>query len=267
MTRSKFFVANTMWGLFFLTVLATSVWGGEKVQSFQPKQEDTLPAHIFIPPGFDDNDNAQIVVDGELENTCYKVGPTTSRVDTEKKTVVVRQTMYHYTDPGCFCLEVREPYTVTVNLGVLPAGQYKVLVEKGGEQIAKGHLPVAIAKSPNADDYLYAPVSNVYVDPGNELNPSSTSNSETQIVLSGIFKNTCMEIQEVRANLRAGNIIEVLPIAQLREDRVCAQTIKRFEHRIAVSKLLGSGSSVAHGRYLIHVRSLNGQAVNVVGEF
>jgi hypothetical protein len=40
---------------------------------FQPEQVKVIPERTFIPSGFDNNDNVQIVVSGNLPNTRFIV--------------------------------------------------------------------------------------------------------------------------------------------------------------------------------------------------
>ena len=44
-----------------------------------PVLEIVVPEKAFIPPGFDNNDQAQIVVTGNLRNTCHKIGTPLTR--------------------------------------------------------------------------------------------------------------------------------------------------------------------------------------------
>ena len=44
---------------------------------------------VFVPLGFDDNDNVEVVVHGHFQSTCFKVGPSTATVDAAAKTVTI----------------------------------------------------------------------------------------------------------------------------------------------------------------------------------
>lgn len=84
------------------------------------------PKEVFAPPGFDDNDNdnAQLVVAGSFPSNCCKAGPLNSTVDIGKKEIRLRSEAYF--QDNCWCLFVEVPFQQTVDLGVLPSGDYKV---------------------------------------------------------------------------------------------------------------------------------------------
>jgi hypothetical protein len=74
-----------------------------------------------------------------------------------------------------------------------------------------------------------------------------------------------MFLGEVITIFNTGNVVEILPLLGLNKNG-CAPTNRYFEHRIPVSNL-NQGRGLEPGRYLIHVRSLNGQAKNFVSNF
>ncbi|MCB0418058.1 MAG: hypothetical protein KDD39_10425 [Bdellovibrionales bacterium] len=45
----------------------------------KPVLQAVSAAKAFIPVGFDDNDQSQLVIAGRFPNTCYQVGPCKSR--------------------------------------------------------------------------------------------------------------------------------------------------------------------------------------------
>ncbi|MBI3555961.1 MAG: hypothetical protein HY074_06845 [Deltaproteobacteria bacterium] len=215
------------------------------IEVFQPAMVDVVPDHVFVPLGFDDNDNAQIVLDGALTDTCYKMGPTKARVDHEAHKIFVRQHAFYY--PGGWCAEVRIPYVQVVDLGILKAGQYEVLIEQA-DHAAKSlaSLPIAFSSTASPDDYLYAPVSEAHLD-----------RASTGLILGGTFTNACMAFKRTLRNVRTNNVIEVLPIVDMERGVSCAQVSNDF-------KIVVPLQDVPHGRYLVHIRSLNGQSINRV---
>ena len=84
-----------------------------------PEVVNLIPDEIFIPPGFDNNDHAQVVVSGVFMNSCYKVAPPKSRVDFSRNKIIIENQVYYY--PGGWCLQVLVPYSQTIELGVLEA--------------------------------------------------------------------------------------------------------------------------------------------------
>ena len=61
---------------------------------FKPAIVVQLPENVFSPMGFDDNDNAQIVLYGNLPDTCHKAGSVRYRVDKQRKTIFIRNEVY-----------------------------------------------------------------------------------------------------------------------------------------------------------------------------
>lgn len=222
--------------------------------SFANELKPTLvpqePEHVFTPLGFDSNDNSQVVLYGTLPNTCYKVGPIRYRVDQKKKAVFVQSTAYHY--PGHWCAEVMVPYQQVVNLGILKEGNYDISVaSRDGSYQNMGKLPVSTATSTKPDENLYAPVEQVFLRKGD-------GGASSEVVVSGVFRNTCMQLKELQVTYRPNRVIEVLPLAQIRRTN-CAPEMRPFTATAVLSGL-------AKGKALIHVRSLNGQALNQVSD-
>lgn len=201
--------------------------------------------NLFVPVGYDDNDEITIVVDGYLPDPCHKLKQPTVKVDAQRKTVSVMPMAALYKG---HCPDVTVPFQQVVHVGVLNAGNYTV---EQWDQSLKETLAVKTAAGPGPDDYLYAPIDQAQV--------LETEGGKSLAVLKGRFTNTCLRMQEVRV-IDSGKTIEVLPIME-KLDRTpqgaCERTEKPFEWRAVLPKK-------AAGRYLLHVRSLDGQAVNTV---
>lgn len=216
---------------------------------------ETVPVSItkaFIPIGFDDNDVSQVVIAGTLPNTCYKLGPTTYSVDSASRSIAVRQMAYHY--PGVACLEVLIPYTQVVNIGILREGNYRIVDGTGGALL--GQLPVKRATTPGQDEYLYAPVSEAHVQ-------SQASPRKHTLVLTGMFSDRCTTLREVRITYHP-QVVVVQPIADRHEPaddaRPCIHRPTRFSHSVDLDPSLTGGQ-------LLHVRVMNGQALNQIVDF
>ncbi len=217
------------------------------IEVFQPATVDILPDRVFTPLGFDDNDNAQVVLDGSLSDTCYKLGPTQFRVEHASHKIFVRQQAFYY--PGGWCADVRIPYVQTVNLGILQPGRYEVLLEQNGKTTKPvATLPVAVARTKSPDDFLYAPITETHFD-----------SARVNLVLGGFFTNSCMVFNHVKTHVLDNQVIEILPIVDLERALNCAQVANEFSVSVSLK-------NIPHGRYLLHIRSLNGQAINRVVE-
>src|SRR4051794_25152 len=89
----------------FAFCLSGSAWAEDSFPA--PKLVNNPSDEIFAPPGFDENDNAQIVAYGQLINTCYKAAPPDVEVDKGRKQIRVTTRAYLY--EGCWCLQVIIP--------------------------------------------------------------------------------------------------------------------------------------------------------------
>jgi len=210
-----------------------------------PELVKVLPQQVFAPSGFDDNDNAQVVVTGTLSSTCYKAGPATAKVDQTAKKIYVETQAYFY--PGCWCLQVETPFSTVLDLGPIASGTYEVVgYAQNGTTRTLGNLPVAISAQADADDYLYAMVNDAYV---------TQANGGRQLVLNGQLGNDCISLKEVKVIRKKDSVIEVLPITEYKNNTLCRQVTIPFQTEVDL------GAPI-RAKTLIHVRSLSGQSIN-----
>jgi hypothetical protein len=216
-----------------------------------PELVTRAPDYVFTPQGFDNNDNAQITISGELPNTCWKTGMATATVDSASKTIVVHNRSWVYS--SSWCLDVTVPYTETINVGILPAGTYRVLVKQSNDtRILKSVMIVGLSATSSPDDYLYAQVEDLRI----EAEPEGSSK---KLSLSGTLASSCMELSEIRVVNRPPNVIEVLPIVSIVDGTNCDGRRPSFMKEISLTPPW-------KGTTLIHVRSLNGKSLNKVTE-
>ena len=212
------------------------------------------PDYVFIPPGFDDNDQTEVVIYGYLPNTCYRVGPAKAEYDAARGRVVIRNEAY-FSDSS-WCLQMTLPYTQTLTIGILNAGQYGVTVTSSeGKQKAVGTLKIAQSSRPSAgpDDSIYGLVEDIKVEGARSGNPTR------RMTVRGLLSSSCLELQEVRVLNRVPNLVEVLPIARFKSESQCEPGLVPFETTLEFQ-------TQSTGPTLFHVRSLNGQALNRVVE-
>lgn len=201
----------------------------------------------FVPIGFDDNDRIQFVVEGAFNSTCYKVGPYQVHKDMVSQTVRVQQTAYKYAG---FCLQMLVPFTQVIDAGLVDAGEYSIKDHASGTWIGK--LPVERATKPSPDDYLYAPVTGSHIVFDEEKKTNI-------LMLSGAFTDRCTKLKEVKVHYYT-DVIVVQPIAErVIEERDCEPTMIRFQYPVEMQSGL-------KGNFLLHVRSMNGQAINQIVE-
>lgn len=212
---------------------------------------------VFVPLGFDDNDNVEIVLAGHFTNACSKVGPVEVAVDAARKTVTLSPKMFVYDRGGrCAAQEMYLPFSQTVNLGTLDVGDYKVRLASQPD-LAAEDLRVERATKATPDDYLYAPVDDVLV-----RQQPSLGGKLRRITLRGTFPTLvdgCFALKEVRTNVTPGNVVVVLPIVETLGSGDCASR--------GVSREFSFRSTIAadiKGMALVHVRVMNGQSFNRV---
>jgi hypothetical protein len=208
-----------------------------------PKTVETALTKAYIPLGFDDNDRIQIAVAGTFKNTCYKVGPHALKVDAENKTITVQQQAYLYSG---VCLQMLVPFSEIVDVGIIPSGNYKVVDSQTGKALAE--LPVNAGTSAGPDDFTYAPVSDAYVVKDEET-------GKHMLAIAGSFGDRCSDFQEIKVNV-ANDVIIVQPVLERKADISCSPEKVRFLKTVELN------DNVKNGVYMLHVRSLNGQAIN-----
>jgi hypothetical protein len=97
----------------------------------------------------------------------------------------------------------------------------------------------------NTDDYLYAPISQAYY---------SQSKTGRTIILTGEFSNSCMTLTSVKVDIQP-EVIVLQPISDMANRANCTAGQFPFSKTVDIN-------AAKPGRYLLHVRSLNGNAVN-----
>lgn len=214
------------------------------VRADAPKQIHWGLQKVFVPAGFDDNDRVQVTVQGTFDSTCLKVGAYKVETSEKDRVLLVDQRAYLYQG---ICLQIKVPFTQTLDLGILPAGDWKVVDANSKKQL--GVLKIATSENAGPDDFLYAPVSDAYVQ--------DDSAGKKTLCLNGTYSDRCTKLKEVKLNYTS-DVIIVQPVAEhLGEAQDCGGAATRFSH----CEALPSG---LNGEFLLHVRSMNGQAINKI---
>lgn len=235
--------------VFGISLLVAGVVHAEAPKS--PKLMSFLPQKAFIPSGFDSNDQVQIVMAGFYPDTCYKSGPTMVKVDQKGKRILLRNGAYIYPS---ICLDVIVPYTKIVDAGILSPGKYTIMVEDsrakamdGSPRLAPiGAIDIAESSNVGPDDYLYAPVTEAYLEKDKPV-----------MVLRGLTTSTCMKLKEIKVTPQKENTVVVIqPIVDMAQGQPCSQIAVPFEVRVNVP--------TSDKPTLFHIRALNGHSLNVV---
>lgn len=220
-----------------LAVLVTAV-----TANAEPTKVAAAYNKVYAPGGYDSNDHIQIVGEGMFRNTCYRPASTTVRVDAENKKVFVGPAAYEY--PG-FCLQVVLPFERVIDVGLLKPGTWEVVQETNNTKLGLLNVKPAVTESP--DDFTYAPVNQAFF---------RQKGLVSEIDLTGEFSSDCMTLDEVKVSVEQEAIV-IQPIAKFEENRDCTNGRFPFSQTVKVDL-------VPKGRYLLHVRSMNANAVNAL---
>lgn len=211
---------------------------------------------VFVPAnGYDSNDNVQLMIDGLLPNQCQQVAEAVVKFDAANNFFYVTQLARirpinechvgnmprHLGLPGYFSKEI--------SLGVLKAGEYKIAYRDNGMTLART-FRVAPAQNVGTDDEIYAPVSNFFV-------PEMMDEKENvQIVLTGVIGSRCLGWKDINIE-QQDDIIVIKPKMRIVSTNFCSLTPWPLEKVVSLGKL-------KPGRYMVHVRSMNGQGLSRV---
>ncbi len=197
---------------------------------------------IYVPDGFDSNDHVQFMGEGQFQNSCYRHHQSRVEVDKENKIISVRPVAYKY--PG-LCLQWILPFNRVVDVGILPAGNYKIVQSSDGTQLGAAHIKEATRLE--ADDYLYAPINQALIvgDKGSY-----------KLYMDGEFAMSCMKTKEVKFQIQR-DVIVVQPIAEIDTSTPCLPGAYPFQSSVDIGLM-------APGKYLLHVRSMDGKAINTL---
>lgn len=221
-----------------ILLLIASISGAQPLEQKSPTQVMTQFSRLYIPEGFDDNDNIQILGAGMYPTTCYRNAETTVSVDEAQKRIQLNPTALYYSG---ICLQVLLPFERVLDLGLLKAGTYSIFQNDNPNSI--GQINVRHALNSEPDDESYAPVSQVFVQ---------SKNAKTQVLITGEMPTSCMKLKEIRVDVQ-NDVIVLLPIIEMKS-QPCTPGKYAFES--------AKDLNVKPGRYLIHVRSMNGKSIN-----
>ncbi|MBS1984452.1 MAG: hypothetical protein JST16_09785 [Bdellovibrionales bacterium] len=214
---------------------------------------------VFAPAqGFDDNDMVQIVVDGVIPNDCYQQGRTEvdfgSRLPND---ILVTQYLVRLHDGDCaldddalpVSLQNKTPFMVPVNAGVMNKGDY-FIVYQDETGIVRRPLHIDAAPVTTVDSAQYATVGFAYI-----ADTVKTTEGKTRVEFSGTLTSSCMELDENVSVQLVGDVLVLLPQVKTVAD-ICMPVSRPYMKEIYVD------IPSTPGRYMLHVRSKNGRAVN-----
>lgn len=197
--------------------------------------------HLFVPKGFDNNDNVEIVVTGNFPNTCYSRNKVEVKLKDEVIDVSVTALSVHHEKDVCEKIEI--PFMENVTIGNLQAGDYKVIVNNN----LKEELKVDIASSRSVDNHLYALIN--YVDLG------FTGGLSGEAFLVGRVQENCLALDEVKYISNGKDTLSILPIMKKVSDDCTG------ERRYLEVPVKFQPKAFASDKILLFVRTMDGKSV------
>ncbi len=200
---------------------------------------------LFVPRGFDDNDDVVVSLSGNFPNTCYQLAHAELKTEATSSRILVQQMAFVTPGP---CSRILVPFTNSVHLGRLRAGNYVIQTKDNGRA---ENLPVSRSTLPTQDDYLYAPITSATVMP---------YAGKSVAYLEGRITNSCMKMKGIKVTY-TGRTIQLLPVMELVKEGDDRGPCRAVNLPLRLTKPL---EKLNRGQYLLHVRSLNGNSINLV---
>jgi hypothetical protein len=205
-----------------------------------PTKVPALYKKIYAPGGYDSNEQVQRVGVGMVRNTCDRPAETTVQIDEANQKILVGPVAYEYAG---LCLQVILPFQRVIEVGILKPGQWEVIQASSSERLGTVSVKAATRESP--DDFLYAPVSQAFLRQRGMI---------TEVLLAGSFPNSCFSLDTVKVTIEP-EVLVLQPIAKVKKTQGCVDGSYPYSKVVSIPL-------VSKGRYLLHVRSMNGNAVN-----
>lgn len=230
----------------------------------EAKIEVAVDAVLAPSYGYDDNDNVQVVVHGNLPNNCYRLDKTKVEKKISGQTIdfQVKQFAVRKTDGVCSednalpeHFNMLVPFTTVASVGSMPVGTYNFTFNKGGNQTGIRGLNVVRAKTPSVDEMPYAAISTA------QVTDVAQKNEKLSLTLSGVLTSSCTTLDDSKISVkRVNDVFIVLPELTLKTGALCAQSLIPF------SKTIDLGKVGKIGKVLVHTRAMGGQSVNNIVE-
>lgn len=200
---------------------------------------------IYTPAGFDNDDNAEVILTGLLPNSCH----STPKINTiiKDKNVYVRLTALSYEDSNPFCPPATTPFVQKINLGLLTQGEYEVFINPDTEFEMRSDMTIVDVNQSVFDGKTYANVQKV----------EAVDDEVNTVILKGHNPSYCYKLDRVEFISDNENTYSILPIMEKVASN-CPLKRVEFEYEVEVPARIPSEE------VLLHVRSMDGSSVNKI---
>mgnify|MGYP001627414437 CR=1 FL=1 len=203
--------------------------------------------HVFVPAGFDNNDNVELVVTGLFPNPCFKRNDVSVDVRGEEIDVKVSAVVSD-DEKSPLCAAMVVPFKEDIQIGNLQGGQYKIFVNRGTPFELRDTIVIGEAASQNQDDHLYAMVS--YIELG------FTGGTTGSAMLVGWNPSSCMELDRVEYRSNGKDTLVIQPIMKKVSD-FCPMKMTPLNIPVSFDP-----SEFKHSEVLLMSRTIEGRSVN-----
>lgn len=220
-----------------ITVLALSI---SSLLQAAPVVVDAPIDHLFVPNGFDNNDNVEVMVTGNFPTTCFSRNKVEVAVKNEIINVKVTSLDSSKDNSNCETIEI--PFMENVTIGNLQAGDYKVIVNNKLTE----KLTVDVSSSNSVDDHLYAMINYV------ELGFTGGLSGEAMLVGK---KQDCLELDKVEYLSNGKDTLSILPI--MKKVATCTGEKSYLEVPVKFQP-----RAFANSKVLLFVRTMDGKSIS-----
>lgn len=214
----------------------------------RPTVIDAPVDHVFVPAGFDNNDNVEVVVTGFFPNPCYNRNDVKVKVVDDLIKISVTASVKE--DKGGLCAAMIVPFKEDISVGNLQGGDYKIVVNEGTPFELKESIKIVEAASQNQDDHIYAMVD--YID----LGFTGGGLGDTRLI--GWKPSDCLELDRVEYRSNGKDTVIVMPIMKKVRD-FCPMKLTPLEVPVRFNP-----TDYSHSKVLLMSRTIDGRSVNAL---
>ncbi len=220
-----------------VTMLAISI---SSLLQASPIVVDAPIDHLFVPHGFDNNDNVEVMVTGNFPSTCFSRNKV--EVTVKDEVIAVKVTSLDSSKDNTKCEKMEIPFMENVTVGNLQAGGYKIIVNNKLTE----KLSVDVSSSNSVDDHLYAMIS--YVELG------FTGGLSGEAMLVGKTQD-CLQLDKVEYLSNGKDTLSILPI--MKKVATCTGEKSYLEVPVKFQP-----RAFTNNKVLLFVRTMDGKSIS-----